>query len=448
MLWERAADAALTSADWVTAIAHAGRARDHYLQRGQARAAARAQAIAGRALRKWGRHGEARDQLTAAVEVLRADPDTDTVNALQELAVVEVFAGSPDADRLSTEALTLGQALDVGASQLAGLLNTRAIHLTSAGRDPEAEAYFRESARLAEAVGDNLSLGRTLVNLADVLAVTDPAAAAEAARTAAGHSRRAGAREHLTYAIANLVEALLMLGDWDTAEEELTRAVDSDGLADREILACYRGWLAALRGGDATAQTMLAGLRDLRASEDPQDKALLSVVEAFTAAARGQPKDALGHARAALAHAGALGISQAYLRWAWPLAARCAHDLQDSATTGELLTLLDACQPGHLAPMQRAERDLARARLTARDDSGQITSLSFASAVSGLREHSTPYHLAHGLLDHAGYLTHIQDAEAAESAIAEARDIAGRLRCQPLLDRAAAVTPAQPPARA
>ena len=188
MLWERAADAALTSADWATAIAHAGRARDYYLQRGQARAAARAQATAGRALRKWGRHGEARDQLTAALEVLRADPDTDTVRALEELAVVEVFAGSPDADRLSTEALILGQALDVGTSQLAGLFLTRAIYLTTAGRNPEAVAYFRESARLAEPVGDNLSLGRALVNLADVLAVTDPAAAAEAARTAAGHS--------------------------------------------------------------------------------------------------------------------------------------------------------------------------------------------------------------------------------------------------------------------
>ena len=42
---------------------------------------------------------------------------------------------------------------------------------------------------------------------------------------------------------------------------------------------------------------MLAGLRDLRASEDPQDKALISLVEAFTAAARRQPKDALRHAR-------------------------------------------------------------------------------------------------------------------------------------------------------
>jgi tetratricopeptide (TPR) repeat protein len=83
-LWERAARAADTSGDWAISVEHAGRARDYYLQRGQARAAARAQATAGRALRRWGRFAEARDQLTAAVEVLRTDPDTDTVNALEQ----------------------------------------------------------------------------------------------------------------------------------------------------------------------------------------------------------------------------------------------------------------------------------------------------------------------------------------------------------------------------
>ena len=232
-------------------------------------------------------------------------------------------------------------------------------------RRPEAAAYLRESARLATQAGDNFRLGRALVNLADVLAVTDPAAAAEAARTAAGHLRRAGARDYLAVAIANLVQALLLLGDWDAAEQEFTQAVDSDGLADIEFLACQRGWLAALRGDAATAQTLLAALPDLRASEDPQDKAMVSTAEAFTAAARGQPPDALRHARATLARADALGISPEYLRWAWPLAARAAHELSDTAATRELLALLDDCQPGHLAPMLRAERDLARARLAA-----------------------------------------------------------------------------------
>ena len=233
-----------------------------------------------------------------------------------------------------------------------------------------------------------------------------------------------------------------MTGDWDAAGAELAQAADADGLAGLEFLACYRAWLAALRGEAPAAQAILAGLGDLRASEDPQDQAIIAVAEAFTAAALGQPAAALRHARAALDHAAALGISHEYLRWAWPLAARAAHDLADTATTGELLALLDGYRPGQLAPMQRAERDLARARLAA--DGTPEAGAAFAAAITGLRQHSTPYHLAHGLLDHAGYLTRLDDAEAAAAAIGEAAGIARRLGCQPLLDRAETIQPARP----
>ena len=53
--------------------------------------------------------------------------------------------------------------------------------------------------------------------------------------------------------------------------------------------------------------------------------------------------------------------------------------------------------------------------------------------------------LAHGLLDYAQHLTRASDDDAAAAASGEARDIARRLRCQPLLDRAATPTPAEPP---
>ena len=429
-LWERAAKAALDDGDYATTIDYVGRARADHLQYGHDRAAARAQAIAGRALRIWGRHTEARDQLTAAVEILRADADPDTVRALEELAVVAVFAGSPDADRLSTEALSLGQALDVDTEQFSGLLLTRGIYLGTVSRRRQAIAYFRESVRLAAQCDDNLTLGTALINLSDALAFTDPATAAEAARTAVGHLRRVGHRRGLAVAIMDLAETLLQLGDWDAAEEEFTLAADSFGLSDMEYLATQRGWLAALRGDAGSADALLAALGDLRASEDPQDKSMVSVADAFAAAARGQPENALRGAQAALAHADALGISAASLRWAWPLAARAAHELGDNAAVGDLIALLDSHQPGHLAPMLQAERDLARARLAA---------VGFEAAITSLRERSTPYHLAHGLLDHAEYLAGHGDTAAAALAIEEARDIARRLRCQPLLDRADAL---------
>jgi tetratricopeptide (TPR) repeat protein len=446
-LWERAARAAATNADWAAAIGHAGQAREHHLQHGRARAAARAQTTAGEALRLSGRHSEAREQLTDAVEVLRSEPDADTVRALGQLAALEALAGSPDADRLTLDALILGQAVGVGTGELIDLFTDRGIYLSSAERRPEAVAYFGEAARLATQVADNKRLGRALLNLADDLMVTDAAAAAEAARTAAGHLRRAGERYALSLAITNLAQALLLVGEWDAAEAELAQAADSDGLANSEDIACYQGWLAALRGDAAPAQATLATLSNLRASDDPQDKSLIDIAEAFTAAARRQPQDALRKAHNALTHAGTIGIGFESLRWAWPLAARVAHDLGDSATTGKLLALLDDCPPGHLAPMLRAERDLVRARLAA-SDGEQAATASFAAAVSSLREYSTPYHLAHGLLDHAQYLTRLHGSQAAAAAVSEARDIAGHLRCQPLLDRAANLTPAKPPVQA
>jgi len=449
-LWERAAEAADINADWARTLELVDRASECYLRAGQARAAARARAIAGDALRRWGRIAEAREQLTAALEVLRADPDIDTVRALDHLSSAMIYASPADADRLSAEALTLGQQLGVTDHELSELFRTRGTYLLRTNRRPEAASYYRESARLAEQAGDSMRLGRALLNLADALLPTDPRTAAETARTAAGQLRRVGDRGALAVALINLAEALLMLGDWATADAELTRPADSDALADNEILVSERCLLAALRGDTAAAETMLATLTYLRASEDPQDKATISEIEGFIAAARRQPHVALRQARATLAHVDALGISHECLRWAWPLAARAAHDLRDTAAVGELLALLDSSPPGYLAPMLQAERDLTRARLAASDgdsnsnsDSGRAAIGAFTAALDRLREQSTPYHLTHGLLDYAAYLTPLDDTEAAAAAIEEARDIARLLRCQPLLDRATEMTLAE-----
>jgi class 3 adenylate cyclase/predicted ATPase len=437
-LWISAADAATAATEYAAAVEHAGRARDYYVQRGQTRAAARAQAAAGRALHEWGHFAEARDQLRAAVEILRKNPDADTVRALQGLAALEASSGSADAGRLTTEALYLGQALGVDPGQLCDLFNARSTYLFFAGNRAEAVAYVREAVRLATQAGDNFRLGRALLNLAAALEPTETAAAVQAARIAAGHLRRAGARDYLAIAILNLSGSLIALGDWDAAEMELIQAVDSDGLGDIEYLTCQQARLAALRGDAATASTMLAGLRTLRASEAPQDQTTLGLTEAFTAAAGGQAEDALRYARAVLAHAGVLGISHEEIVWAWSLAARAAHELSDTAATRQVLALLDTYQPGHIVPLLRAERDLARARHAAHDGDE-----AFAAALAILREQGTPYHLAHGLLDHARYLLSRGDGDAAAQAFEEARTIGRRLGCRPLLDRADAAERAQ-----
>ena len=450
-LWEMAALAADTSGDYPLATEHAERAREDHLLHGRARDAARAQAIVGQAHRLSGRLGEAREQLTAALAVLRDNPDADTVRVLEQLAAVEVFSGSPEGDTLTAEALDLGQGLAVDDATLARLFATRGIYIAMAGRRAEGAAYLRESARLAGLADDRLLMGRALLNLSAAVTAIDPAAGAAAAREAAAHARQAGARGYLAVAVTNLAEALFMLGDWDAAAAELGQSADADGLADVGFIAGFRALVAALRGDVAAAQALLDDLDDMRASEDIQDQAFVTLVEAFTAAARRQPAAALDHARATLRYATSLGISAQDQRWAWPLAARAAWELSDAGANAELLELLDRCRLGELAPMLRAERDRARARLATLDAdpdrAGQDTiAAAFAAAVAGLRQQSTPYHLAHGLLDHAAWLAgRGGDPDRAAAVTAEATAIAARLRCQPLLDRAAALAPAGTP---
>ncbi len=436
-LWEHAAEAARDSGDFAAAIDYARQAGDCYTRDRQPRAAAGAKLVAGHSLYRLGRHAEARDELTAALEVLRAEPDVRTVQALAELAILDAFAGSAEADRLSTEALVLGQALDVDVSTLVTLFLARVIYLMSEDRTAQAVAYLRETVRLATRAGDSLVLGRALLNLADAEARTEPAAAAADARAAIDHLRRVGASYLLGAAVANTVHALLMLGDWESADAEL-RAADAEGL-DQPYIIVMRGLLAALRGSPATAHACLDSVGELRASDDLQDKGSVGVLAAFTAAAEDQPEQALKHAMATIAHVSALGMTNEHVRWAWPLATRSAWQVGDGAATTELLRLADERQAGQLGPLLRAERDLARARLAARDD-GAAADDAFAIAIANLREGGTPYHLAHGLLDHAEYLTKQNAGDAAAAAISEAREIATALRCQPLLDRATALT--------
>jgi hypothetical protein len=373
------------------------------------------------------------------MDVLRTDPGPDTVRALEQLATLEVFDGSPDAERLTIEALTLGQALAVDVIQMCWLLETRAVHLMFTERRTEAAAYLHESIRLATEAGATFAMGSGLLNLSVVL--EDWEARAAAARSAADHLRRVGNVDFLSYAIGNLAGALMSLGEWDAAETEITQALASGEVPESEYITMQLAELVAARGDAAAAETMLATLQDLRASEEPQLQAALSGLDAFVAVARGEPENALRHARDGFVHLDALGFN--YMAWTWALAMRAAFELADHAAVRELLAMLDSRPPGRVPAMLRPERDLALARLAAAAGDHAAGPL-FTSAISGLREpSSTPYHLAHGLLDHAAYLTGLGDATAAARAIDEARAIGRRLRCQPLLDRAAALAPTE-----
>jgi class 3 adenylate cyclase/tetratricopeptide (TPR) repeat protein len=433
-LYERAADAEILAIAYDDAIEHANRARQLHLANGDVRAAARAQSNAGRALRRAGRFTEAREQLTEALTVLRPDADPDTILALVELATLEVFSGGTQAQNVSAEAVEVGEALDVDAGLMSRLFTIRGLAHAFSGSRPQAIAYLRESTRLAERGNDIGSLARSFLNLADVLAGTDPHAAAEAARTASEHARSIGDREMLAVAVTNLAGAKLIMGDWDAADQVLADAAE-DGLDDHPYIAGYRSMLMAMRGDAEVAIARLRVIAPLRDSEDQQDKSTVDLVEAFTFAALAEPAEALRLARDIVARVDGLGIGAEAVRWGWPLGVRMAAAVGDADAVRELIAVVDAFPRGHVPPVLRAERDLAAARLAA-EDAGADAGEMFAAAIAGLRALESPYYLAPGLLDHAEFLRAEGHASAAAELIDEARVIGRSLRAQPIVDRA------------
>jgi hypothetical protein len=133
-----------------------------------------------------------------------------------------------------------------------------------------------------------------------------------------------------------------------------------------------------------------------------------------------------------------LGIGHDTIRWSWPFALRAAHESGDEEAEGEFLALLEPFPPGHLPPVLRAEQYLARARIAAREGEPAAAGL-FESATAALRDARTPFHLAHGLLDHAAFLRRHGRSDEAEVLVDEAGSIGRGLRAEPLVARATAV---------
>ena len=437
--WERAADTVGLAADFDAAIAYAERARALHAGKDRARAVARTDVVIARALRRGGRHGEAKQRLDAALSVLGSEPAHDTVEAIGELASLETFSGGADSYRLASDALEMSEALDEGPERLAGRFVTRGIAADMKNRHAEAVADLEYAARLADQAGATRTWTIATMNLANVLRVTDPAASAVAARAAVERARQLGSQYDLSSSVSNLVVALLLTGDWDEAERELRHSAEFDGFepgsAELAYTAMYRIALPALRGDRSAMFESTEDIDGARRSEDLQELSIGNLVDAFQAAGRGAFREALTHTRAVLGYATALGVASESVGWAWPLAMRTAFAIDDLATVDELLAQLDGYPVGHLPPLLRAERSLARAKQRA--GAGDVDAdAALAAAVAELRAVGSPYHLAYALLDRADHLTSLGRADEAESLRDEVRTIGERLRAPVLLARA------------
>jgi tetratricopeptide (TPR) repeat protein len=433
-MWLRAADGASFLPDHDTIAAFAGQAGRIYAQRGDERGEARAKIFIGRSMRRSGRFTEAHDLITDALRVLETEPDLDTLEALDQLASIALFSGSDDADRLTAEALALGHILHVDDSRYARLLGGRGVCFDAAGERRLAAMYQREAAKLALASGDSVTVAEAYLNLANTLNVDRPAEAIEPSRRAHDILSQLGDRYSIGTAVANLAFAQLAVGDWDAAHDTLFDLPHPQVVEHDRLVVATQVMLLGLRGDVEAANALPARLDTFSTTnDDPQFRAMMLTSRAFAAAARDDRAEALRHALECLdlGH-GVLPFGADDGRWTWPLAARTAHELGQFDVEVSLVEMCEQLPVAQPAPMQRAEAKLIRARLASVGHDADTDAL-FDAAISALREHSTPYHLAHGLLDHAQHLQ--RDGRDIEQLIDEARTIAETLGCQPLIDR-------------
>jgi tetratricopeptide (TPR) repeat protein len=368
--------------------------------------------------------------------VLSAEPDADTVAALAELATLEAFAGnSAEAERGSAAALAEAQALDLPDAVLSGLLSIRGVAHGMASRPVQAIANLREAVRRAESAQDSAAAARALLNLADQLISIDAPAAVEATRASLAHCRRIGFRYVMRFGAANLIHALLLTGDWDSARQAYATAVDEDELGDGLAVAQSGAVLHALSGD----RGRLAGTLDVverSDSEDPQDLANSATAMAVAAALGGDHAQAFSHAMEALRHGEALGLRNDAVRWAWSIGVDAALAMGELADANRLLGWLDEHPAGHIPPVLRAERLRLVARCRAAEGEPE-TAAAFDAAVKALRDVCSPFHLAVGLLDHAEHLAATTDPRRARELAVEAQAIARELGAGSLLERAA-----------
>jgi tetratricopeptide (TPR) repeat protein len=433
---ERAGRAISRQRDWSTARMHYDTAAGIYRRYGRVRDAGRVDAKAGGVARSQGRSEEARTMLEGALAVLAPEPDADTVAALEALALLHVFAGNDsEGERLCASALSLGQALDLPDGTLAGLFVTRGLAHAVAGRRAQASANLYEALRRADKVDNSEITGGALLNLTDALMVSDPAAATATGRDAVSHCRRLGDRYRLAGAAGNLIQALMLTGDWHEAGQVLRNGLAEDQLSGDSVFDSPAMLLSVCMGDEAQVSALLETVLRTPESEEPQDAAAVALSLGAASAYRGRHAEALQHAQKAVRLGAAYGPDHDTVRWAWPIAAEAALALGDEEEVTRLLDWLDSHQPGHVPRLLRAERLRIWARKLTADDDPEAAS-AFDKALTALRAFGSPYHVAVGLIDYAEYLHQRGETQRAHELVQEAETISARLGARPLSERA------------
>jgi DNA-binding NarL/FixJ family response regulator len=185
--------------------------------------------------------------LERAVELAPAQPPSaERAYALGSLAGGVMVAGR-HAESLPIGEQALALARELGAAEAeVRALTVLGGDLAYLGRGEEGAAHFRQALQLAEEIGDHLGLARAYANFTDALTMLGRLReSARLGQAGLKVMRRYGINN--TLLVANQIEALLAIGDWDEAERLSAAAL-------RGITASFPYWLLTIRADVETGR--------------------------------------------------------------------------------------------------------------------------------------------------------------------------------------------------
>ena len=213
-------------------------------------------------LHQSGRTDWSLETIQQAVELLPAEPaGRHHAQALAALAAAQMHHWR-HAESLKIAEHAVATALNVGSAEARlRAMTVRGINLAYLGRGQEGIAVLRDTLRTAEAERDRAGLQRSYANLTDVLTMLGrPCEAAELARAGLTVLHEYGLDSAVLR--ANLLEALIVTGEWDEADAVSARALRSITRTFPYMLLMLRADLETGRGDFAAAAAHLGQARE------------------------------------------------------------------------------------------------------------------------------------------------------------------------------------------
>jgi tetratricopeptide (TPR) repeat protein len=375
-------------------------------------------------------------RMESAYEILSGGEPDEAVAALaHEIARFQYFAGHIDEATIWVErSLAVAESLWL-PEVLSHALNTKCLLLRSSHPE-EAMALLTWSLKVAEENDLTDPLIRALNNLGVQLAEFDRY---DEALAMFGRqlelSRKLGMRQPELVSLASMMALQVDVGRWDEALEGAERLFPEVETAPRDVSELLKLTVIHVARGEVDrGREIIEALRPLAGSEEAQMRAAYDSYEGLQFLAEGNPEGALAAADRAIASLVVVGVTSDSSKWAFILGLSAANAIGDEDRLQALLARIQEIPPGLQTPMYRAQAARFQARLAASTGGGDA-GLQFGSAVGIFRELDTPFALAIALFEFAQW--HLADGRTAEAAplLEEAREIFGRLRATPWLER-------------